>query len=167
MPPRPLTRCGFRLNDLLCDGARPRRTTWIGVLSPPASRRGRTAANEAPKAPAEERCDAPLQSLLCDDASHRFSSRNFEAWGVGKPRDGLSENSDPTPVSDRQYLTRCRITPELSRAERGGWEPVLPAYPEVSTKPRNGVGLNDLLGGKEPGEGEALAHLPKGRSPDA
>ena len=45
------------------------------------------------------------------------------------------------------------LTPELSRAERGGWEPVLPACPEVSTKPRHGVGLNDLLGGKEAGEG--------------
>ena len=60
-----------------------------------------------------------------------------------------------------------RLTPELSRAERGGWEPVLPACQEVSTKPRNGVGLNDLLGGKEAGESEALAHLPKGRSPEA
>ena len=61
----------------------------------------------------------------------------------------------------------CRLTPELSRAERGGWEPVLPACPEVSTKPRHGVGLNDLLGGEEAGEGEALAYLPKGRSQDA
>jgi hypothetical protein len=56
------------------------------------------------------------------------------------------------------------LTPELSRAERGGWEPVLSACREVSTKPRHGVGLNDLLGGKEAGEGEALAYLPKGRS---
>jgi hypothetical protein len=55
----------------------------------------------------------------------------------------------------------CRLTPELSRAERGGWEPVLLARPEVSTKPRYGVGLNDLLGGKEAGEGETPAHLPK------
>ena len=61
----------------------------------------------------------------------------------------------------------CRLTPELSRAERGGWEPVLPACPEVSTKPRHGVGLNDLLGGKEAGEDEAMAFLPKGRSQDA
>ena len=53
------------------------------------------------------------------------------------------------------------LTPELSRAERGGCEQVLPACPEVSTKPRHGVGLNDLLGGKEAGEGEILAHLPK------
>ena len=37
----------------------------------------------------------------------------------------------------------------------------------ISTKPRHGVGLNDLLGGKEAGEGETLAYLPKGRSPDA
>ena len=50
------------------------------------------------------------------------------------------------------------LTPELSRAERGGWEPVLPACPEFSTKPRHGVGLNDLLGGKEAGEGETLAY---------
>ena len=55
----------------------------------------------------------------------------------------------------------CRLTPELSRAERDGWEPVLLAYPEVSTKPRHGVGLNDLLGGKEAGEGKALMQLPK------
>ena len=61
----------------------------------------------------------------------------------------------------------CRLTPELSRADRGGWEPVLLACREVSTKPRHGVGLNDLLGGKEAGEGKALAHLPKGRSPEA
>ena len=27
--------------------------------------------------------------------------------------------------------------------------------------PRCGVGLNDLLGAKEPGENEALAHMPK------
>ena len=27
--------------------------------------------------------------------------------------------------------------------------------------------MNDLLGGKETGAGEALAHLPKDRSPDA
>jgi len=61
----------------------------------------------------------------------------------------------------------CRLTPELSRAERGGWEPVLPACPQVSTKPRHGVGLNDLLGGKEAGEVETPANLPKGRSPEA
>ena len=61
----------------------------------------------------------------------------------------------------------CGLTPELSRAERGGWEPVLPACPEVSTKPRHGVGLNDLLGGKEAGEGETPAYVPKSRSLEA
>jgi hypothetical protein len=60
-----------------------------------------------------------------------------------------------------------RLTPELSRAERGGWEPVLLACPEVSTKPRNGVGLNDWLGAKEAHEGEVIANGTKGRSPDA
>ena len=76
----------------------------------------------------------------------------------------------PQPVLSFCTILRIFIsslTPELSRAERGGWEPVLPACPEVSTKPRHGVGLNDLLGGKEAGEDEALADLPKGRSPDA
>lgn len=53
------------------------------------------------------------------------------------------------------------LTPELSRAERDGWEPVLLACPEVSTKARHGVGLNDLLGGPDAGEGEALTSLPK------
>ena len=48
--------------------------------------------------------------------------------------------------SDRYFI--CRLTPELSRAERGGWEPVLLACQQVSTKPRHGVGLNDLLGGR-------------------
>ncbi|MES2670187.1 MAG: hypothetical protein V4673_07175 [Pseudomonadota bacterium] len=55
----------------------------------------------------------------------------------------------------------CRLTPELSRAERDGWEPVLPAWPEVSTKLRHGVGLNDLLGGQDAGESKALTSLPK------
>ena len=55
----------------------------------------------------------------------------------------------------------CRLTPELSRAERDGWERVLPARPEVSTKSRHGVGLNDLLGGPDAGEGEALTSLPR------
>ena len=59
------------------------------------------------------------------------------------------------------------LTPELSRADRGGREAVLPACRQFSTKPRHGVGLNDLLGGKEAGEAEAAAQLPKGRSPEA
>ena len=61
----------------------------------------------------------------------------------------------------------CRLTPELSRADRGSGEPVLRQLELISTKPRHGVGLNDLLGGKEAGEGETQAYLPKGRSPDA
>jgi hypothetical protein len=55
----------------------------------------------------------------------------------------------------------CRLTPELSRAERDVWEPVLLASPEVSTKSRHGVGLNDLLGGQDAGEGKAMKILPK------
>jgi hypothetical protein len=58
-------------------------------------------------------------------------------------------------------LHHRELTPELSRAERDGWEPVLPAYPEVSTKLRHGVGLNDLLGGQEAGEGEVMVDFPK------
>ena len=54
----------------------------------------------------------------------------------------------------------CRLTPELSRAERDGWEPVLLARREVSTKLRHGVGLNDLLGGPDAGEGKAMTSLP-------
>ena len=68
---------------------------------------------------AEEQCDAPLQSLLCDDASHCFSNMDFAAAEVGKSHDVVSEKSDPMPVSDRGILTRCRIT--LSRPHiRGG-----------------------------------------------
>ena len=81
--------------------------------------------------------------------------------------ENLSEKKHLTkPVNQacERHICRtlfCRLTPELSRAERGGCEPVLPACREVSTKPRYGVGLNDLLGGKEAGEGEGSAHLPK------
>jgi hypothetical protein len=60
-----------------------------------------------------------------------------------------------------------RLTPELSRAERGRGEPVLRGRLRVSTKPRDGVGLNDWLGAKEAGEGEVNASGPKDRSPDA
>ncbi len=60
-----------------------------------------------------------------------------------------------------------RLTPELSRAERGRREPVLRALRQVSTKPRYGVGLNDKLGAREAGEGETMASGPKNRSPDA
>jgi hypothetical protein len=59
-----------------------------------------------------------------------------------------------------------RLTPELSRAERGRWEPVLRALRQVSTRPRCGVGLNDELGAKEAGEREIIATGPKDRSPD-
>ena len=81
------------------------------------------------------------------------------------------EQHQPKPMShcreSQNYkVLFCRLTPELSRADRGGWGPVLPACPQVSTKRRHGVGLNDLLGGKEAGEGEAMAHMPKDRSPD-
>ena len=37
---------------------------------------------------------------------------------------------------------------------------------QVSTKPRDGVGLNDWLGAKEPGACEAIANRPKDRSRD-
>jgi hypothetical protein len=64
-------------------------------------------------------------------------------------------------------MVGCGLTPELSRAERGRWEPVLRALRQVSTKPRDGVGLNDWLGAKEAGAVEAIANRPKNRSPDA
>jgi hypothetical protein len=35
------------------------------------------------------------KSRLCDDASHRFCSRNLSEATVGKPRVVLSEKSDP------------------------------------------------------------------------
>ena len=53
-----------------------------------------------------------------------------------------------------------RLTLELSRADRGRREPVLLACPQVSTKPRDGVGLNDWLGGADAGENEASMNLP-------
>ena len=72
-----------------------------------------------------------------------------------------TEAKAPQPRATQLKNAFCRLTPELSRAERDGWEPVLPAYPEVSTKPRHGVGLNDLLGGPDAGENEALTDLPR------
>jgi hypothetical protein len=67
----------------------------------------------------------------------------------------MPTEADELPLRKAQLQNAFhRLTPELSRAERGGWEPVLPACPQVSTKPRNGVGLNDLLGGKDPSAAE-------------
>ena len=77
-------------------------------------------------------------------------------------RRALPNEADELQVRSAQLQNAFhRLTPELSRAERGGWEPVLPACREVSTKPRHGVGLNDLLGAKEPGGNETPAPLPK------
>ena len=59
-----------------------------------------------------------------------------------------------------------RLTPELSRPVAGRRTRASVAHSTWLT-PRHGVGLNDLLGGKEAGEGDAPAHLPKDRSPDA
>ena len=95
-----------------------------------------------------------------------FRGKVFECL-VGDDRGTAANDQRFSDVLKYFISHKCALTPELSRAERGGWEPVLPACREVSTKPRHGVGLNDLLGGKEAGEGEATAHLPKGRSPDA
>jgi hypothetical protein len=44
---------------------------------------------------------------------------------------------------------QCNITLELSRADRGSREPVLRQTSELSTQPRYGVGLNELLGAKD------------------
>ena len=92
--------------------------------------------------------------------------RSNAAGSLPKSSTNRSRQSHSAEMQKNQTLF-CRLTPELSRAERGGWEPVLPAYPEVSTKPRNGVGLNDLLGGKEAGEDETPVYLPKDRRPEA
>ena len=74
----------------------------------------------------------------------------------------MQTEADSLPRRATNYeMLFCRLTPELSRAERNGWEPVLLAHPEVSTKPRHGVGLNDLLGGPDAGENEALTSLPR------
>ena len=70
-------------------------TGWMSVLSRTPVRVTRRAKQGS--AFAEEQCDAPLQSLLCDDASHCFSSMDFSGPVVGKPRDRLSEKSDPNP----------------------------------------------------------------------
>ena len=86
----------------------------------------------------------------------------------------LACTPDVLPVSYRRRKPLCRnvlimqemyhvahyatsgLTPELSRAERGRREPVLRGCLRVSTKPRDGVGLNDWLGAEEPGEGEVI-----------
>jgi hypothetical protein len=79
----------------------------------------------------------------------------------------LTEAREPQPRATQLQNAFDRLTPELSRAERGRGEPVLRALRQVSTKPRDGVGLNDWLGAKEAGEGEVNASGPKDRSPDA
>ena len=78
----------------------------------------------------------------------------------------LTESREPQPRATQLKNAFDRLTPELSRAERGRREPVLRAPPQVSTKPRDGVGLNDELGAKEAGEGEAIANGTKDRSPE-
>ncbi len=52
------------------------------------------------------------------------------------------------------------ITPELSRPTAGRRQRASVAQSTLLT-PRCGVGLNDLLGGKEAGEDETFANLPK------
>ena len=94
---------------------------------------------------------------LTEEATCRQPNRRAVSTEAGKGSIGKQSN---------QTLF-CRLTPELSRADRGSREPVLRQLELISTKPRHGVGLNDLLGGKEAGEGETQAYLPKGRSPDA
>ena len=78
----------------------------------------------------------------------------------------LTEAREPQLRATQLQNAFHRLTPELSRAERGSWGPVLSAFRQVSTKPRYGVGLNDELGAKEAGEGEAIANGTKGRSPE-
>ena len=106
------------------------------------------------------------QSMRSVSAPNGLDRRSNAAGSRSKSCVNRSRQSHRVEKQSNQTLF-CRLTPELSRAERGGWESVLPACSEVSTKPRHGVGLNDLLGGKEAGEGEATAHLPKGRSRNA
>ncbi len=52
------------------------------------------------------------------------------------------------------------LTPELSRPTAGRLQRASVAYSTLLT-PRCGVGLNDLLGGKEASGGETIAKLPK------
>jgi hypothetical protein len=59
-----------------------------------------------------------------------------------------------------------RLTPELSRADRGDCEPVLLARRQVSTKLRYGVGLNELLGAWEPDNNNTPTLLPKSETTD-
>ncbi len=96
----------------------------------------------------------------------RVSAADEHDRSSNAPRTYPKSNADRSLRNIRCWATNykllfCRLTPELSRAERDGWEPVLLAHSEVSKKPRNGVGLNDLLGGPDAGEGEAMANLPK------
>ena len=88
---------------------------------------------------------------LAEEATCRQPDRSAVSTEAGKGSVGKQSNQ----------TVFCRLTPELSRAERGGWEPVLLACPEVSTKPRHGVGLNDLLGGKEASGAELRTSWPK------
>jgi hypothetical protein len=70
-----------------------------------------------------------------------------------------------TPVRERflylmYQVATCGLTPELSRPVAGRRTRASVAHSTWPT-PRRGVGLNELLGAKEPGEDEALADLPK------
>ncbi len=52
------------------------------------------------------------------------------------------------------------LTPELSRPT-AGWQQRASVAQSTLLTPRCGVGLNDLLGGPDAGEGKAVATLPK------
>ncbi len=103
--------------------------------------------------------------------THAICERARRMRPKSKRTENLSEEQcQPKPIvlprrATNYQMLFCRLTPELSRAERDGWEPVLLACPEVSTKPRHGIGLNDLLGGPDAGEGEALTILPRKPKP--
>ena len=75
------------------------------------------------------------------------------------------ERHQPKPMSHRcepqnYKLLFCRLTPELSRPVAGRRTRASVAHSTWPT-PRHGVGLNDLLGGPDAGEGKAVVNLPK------
>jgi hypothetical protein len=69
------------------------------------------------------------------NVTHVMCERALQTWSKWQRADRLSEKKHPpkpvNQVCERNICRKlfCRLTPELSRAERGGWEPVLLACP--------------------------------------
>ena len=106
----------------------------------------------------------PTQRMRSVSANSGFDRRSNVP--ESRPKSNADRSRKVAALAMQLPNAFCRLTLELSRPVAGRRTCASVAQSTWLT-PRHGVGLNDLLGGKEAGEGDAPAHLPKDRSPDA